>query len=102
MIPEVWAATQQVVASSDAVFSVTFDKFLYALYTIALAYIAWSVRRGVSQMDETFRDHKACITDLYNKHNKLTADFHELKGEHNARHKSKSSEKRVDDPEDGD
>lgn len=97
MITEAWAAAHQVASQamvSGDLFLVPIQvkDALIALCTGILVYVSWSLRRGVKHIDDAFKEHKACINDLYEKHNKLALDFQHLKGEHSARYGRRSGE----------
>ena len=74
------------------------DNAVSIVLVTVLGYIAWSLKKFFSIFEKNFTEHGLCITDLYNKHNKLAGLFNRLLGEHEARH-GISFSRRVDDAE---
>lgn len=56
------------------------------MMVVALGYIAWSLKKGLSIFEKNQEEHAKLIGMLFEKYNSLACDFNQLLGNHEARH----------------
>lgn len=62
------------------------NSIINALFVLALGYIAWSLRKGLTLFEKNQDEHAKLIAKLFEKYEALSCDFHQLLGNHEARH----------------